>query len=389
MPRSRRRSASHRRKLWSALLFAASVGWATAAAAQAEWRGEAGGTRVDPSATVRRDALYVSGFLQQTFGAFTPLISAAATIAGDSVAAAQLILAATAVPPWSTRAPIDFGALVALYGIAQGDRGISRTAFVRQHVLNERGGYWLGGSLAQTERARAFASHSVELGVWRAVGITRFTAVASTARTSDREVFQNSLGSLSQFSDKVRVADGALIARTGGDRVEVEGMFGMRFGVEGASGRREFGVVSVAVRAWSNAYVTVSSGNQFADPLRGTPEWHFFSLGLRWASDAVDGRLIRSRLGPVADVARLADGKVRIQIAAPLTAKAVEVSGSFTGWEPLALTAGPTGWYALVTAPAGSHQLQVRVDGGRWRVPANLPSVVDEFGQRAGLIIIP
>jgi hypothetical protein len=344
---------------------------------------------VDPTTTVRRDALYVSGFLQQTFGPVTPLISATATIAGDSVAAAQLIFATTAVPPWSSRAPIDVGALVALYGIAEGDRGISRTAFLRQHLLNERGGYWLGGSLSQTERERAFASHAVELGAWRAVGATRFTAIATTVRTDDRAILQNALGLASTFIEKLRVADGALVARTGGDRVELEAIFGMRFGIEGVSGRQEFGVMSLAVRAWQNGYVTVSSGNQLADPVRGTPAWHFLSLGFRWASDEVDGRVIRSRLGPAADGERLADGRVRIVINAPPSAKRVEVSGTFTGWEPLELVPGPTGWTAVVSASPGSHQLQVRVDGRRWRVPANLPSVTDEFGQRAGLIILP
>src|SRR5690606_25136942 len=101
-----------------------------------------------------------------------------------------------------------------------------------------------------------------------------------------------------------------------------------RYGIEGTKGRQEFGVVSLAVRAWANAYVTLSSGNQLSDPLRGTPEWHFLSLGLRWASDAVDGRVIRSRLGPAADAERLADGQVRIQIAAPPSAKTVDVSGT-------------------------------------------------------------
>ncbi len=346
-------------------------------------------TRVEPTTTSRRDALFVSGFLQQTFGPVTPLISGAATVAGDSIAAAQLILAASVTPPWSARLPVDFGALVALYGIAAGDRGISRTAFMRQHLLGERGGYWLGGSVAQTERARSFGSHAVEIGVWRAHGIARFTAMASTSRTADREVFQNTLGVHDESTPKVRVADGMVIARMGGDRVEFEGMFGMRYGMEGLGGRREFGVLSFALRAWSDAFVTLSAGNQLADPLRGTPEWRFVSLGLRFASDATDGRVRRSRLGPAADAQRLADGRVRVAVNAPPSARRVEIMGTFTGWEPVELTYGPGGWSAFVTASPGSHQVQVRVDRGGWRVPSNLPVVTDEFGQRAGMIVLP
>src|SRR5690606_39422960 len=116
---------------------------------------------------------------------------------------------------------------------------------------------------------------------------------------------------------KVRVADGTLVARVGGDRVEVEGVFGMRWGIEGLTGRREFGVVSLAVRTWGDAFLTLSGGNQLADPVRGTPEWHFVSLGVRFASDAIDGRVRRSRLGPAAAAQRLLDGRVRLLLNAP------------------------------------------------------------------------
>jgi hypothetical protein len=354
-----------------------------------DWRVETGVMRVEPRAAARRDALFVSGFLQQTFGPVTPVMSASATVAGDSVAAAQMILAASVVPPWSARLPFDVGALVALYGIAAGDRGISRTAFARQHVLNERGGYWLGASVAQTERDRAYASDAVELGAWRAIGIARFTAVLSTARTTDADLFQGTLRLDEPTAPKLRIADATLVAKAWGDRVEVEGVMGLRAGLEGVHGERAFGVLSVAVRAWSDVFVVASGGSQLADPMRGTPEWRFVALGLRFASDATDGRVRRSRLGPAAAAQRMVDGRVRIVVAAPPTATRVEIAGTFTGWEPVALQYGPEGWSVLVNASPGSHQLQVRVGGGGWRVPANLPVVADEFGQRAGLIVLP
>ncbi len=346
-------------------------------------------TRVEPSTTTHRDALFVSGFVQQTIGPLTPLLSAAATISGDSVAAAQLILAATAVPPWSARLPVDVGALVALYGIAAGDRGTSRSAFVRQHVLTDRGGYWLGGSIAQTERERAFASNALEVGVWRAIGVLRLTALASTARSGDRDVFRNSLPSREQAVSKVRIADATLIGHFGGDRFDVEGVFGMRYGITGFGGRRDFGQLSVAIRAVSDAYVVLSGGSQLADPLRGTPEWRFVSLGLRFASDAADGRVRRSRLGPLVAVERVSAAEVLVLIAAPLSARRVEIKGSVTDWLPVAAERADRGWGVRVPAVAGAHQLQVRVDGEAWRVPANLPVVVDEYGVRSGLIVIP
>jgi len=364
------------------------VWWAGPAAAQADWRVETGVTRVEPKTTTPRDALFVSGFLQQTFGPVTPLLSGAATIAGDSVAAAQLILATTTVPPWSDRLPVDFGALVALYGIAAGDRGTSRSAFLRQHVLTDRGGYWLGGSTAQTERERAFASNALELGVWRAVGMTRLTAVTSTVRSADRDVFRNSLPIREPLASKVRVVDATLIGHVGGDRIDLEGVFGMRYGVEGLGGRREFGMLSLAVRAFSDAYVVLSAGSQLADPLRGTPEWEFVSLGLRFASDGADGRIRRSRLGPIVATERDSVGSVVVLIAAPQSAKRVEVQASFTDWLPVPAERMERGWRVVLPATRGSHQVLVRVDGRGWRIPANLPIVVDEYGIRSGLIVV-
>jgi hypothetical protein len=388
LARSSRRPLAER---LAPLLFAAALISVRArdAGAQLDWRGEAGVTRVQPSTTTQRDALFLSGFVQQAIGPLTPLLSGAATIAGDSVAAAQLILAATAVPPWSSRLPIDIGALVALYGIAAGDRGTSRSAFVRQHVLTDRGGYWLGGSIAQTERERAFASNALELGVWRALGIFRFTALASTTQTNDRDVFRNSLPLRDVLPQKVRVADATLIGRIGGDRIDVEAVLGMRYGIEGLGGRRDFGMLSVAVRAFSDAYVVASSGSQLADPLRGTPEWRFVSLGLRFASDAADGRVRRSRLGPLVAVERVSREEILVVIAAPLSARRVEIKGSVSDWLPVAAERADRGWGVRLPAVSGAHQLQVRIDGGSWRVPANLPVVVDEYGVRSGLIVIP
>ncbi len=365
------------------------LGWAATAGAQLDWRGELGATRVEPSTTTQRDALFASGFIQQTIGPVTPLLSAAATIAGDSVAAAQMILAATALPPWSVRLPIDIGALVALYGIAAGDRGTSRSGFVRQHVLTDRGGYWLGGSVAQTERERPYASNALELGVWRALGLLRLTATASTVQSGDRDVFRNSLPVSDPSAAKVRVVDATLIGRAGGDRVDVEGVIGMRYGIVGFGGRRDFGLLSVAVRTISDAYIVVSSGSQLADPLRGTPEWRFVSLGLRFASDAADGRVRRSRLGPLVAVERVSDAELLVVIAAPMGARRVEIKGSMTDWLPVESVRADRGWGVRVPSVTGAHQIQVRVDGGAWRVPANLPVVVDEYGARSGLIVIP
>jgi hypothetical protein len=63
--------------------------------------------------------------------------------------------------------------------------------------------------------------------------------------------------------------------------------------------------------------------------------------------------------------------------------------GDITGWEPRALERRDRWWEIRLTAEAGAHHVVVRVDGGAWMVPANLPRLDDELGGTVGLIVIP
>ena len=67
----------------------------------------------------------------------------------------------------------------------------------------------------------------------------------------------------------------------------------------------------------------------------------------------------------------------------------VELAGDFTDWAPVALTArGGDRWETTVTILPGLHQVQIRLDGGDWRVPPGLPSTQREFAGAAGVLLI-
>jgi hypothetical protein len=80
---------------------------------------------------------------------------------------------------------------------------------------------------------------------------------------------------------------------------------------------------------------------------------------------------------------------VRLRVLAASSARTIEVAGTFTEWAPLQLDAAGAGAWALA-APLqpGQHRIMVRVDGGEWMAPANLPSVDDEVGGRVGLFTV-
>lgn len=205
--------------------------------------------------------------------------------------------------------------------------------------------------------------------------------------------------------------------------------------------------------AWVTPTVglTASAGERFAEPARGVPAVRWLAVGVRVApgvsplaggasrgpggrrvgpwggaggwilpsgptgatGDAVDAAPASPVAGeptptdPAASTTRVltrgvaalvvepgARGERRLVVLAT-AATTVELRGDLTAWRPLALVADGAGRWRLPdgpdapTATPGAHRLSVRVDGGAWRPPVNLPAVDDDFGSRVGLLVVP
>ena len=70
-------------------------------------------------------------------------------------------------------------------------------------------------------------------------------------------------------------------------------------------------------------------------------------------------------------------------------ASSVEIMGDFTDWEATHLSHRSDGaWELRIQTGAGAHRLNVRVDGGPWRVPRGTRLEEDEFGGAVGIIVI-
>lgn len=373
------------------LILAAALTSAAASAswAQTDWRLDANFVRLRPVGASKSSALSILGLAQQQIGPVTPTLSGAATISGDSVAAAQVIMGVQFIPPWSDRAPIDLGAVVALYGIADGDRAQSRTLFLRQHLMYDRRGFWVGGAIGQIDRAVSFASNSVDAGGWLSWGRKRLTATVATIATNDRDVFLHTPLVADQFAERFRVADASITFEYAASRVVLESTIGARVAIEGLEGSRGFALASVAWRVARSASLLFSGGSQLADPLRGTPEWKFFSAGLRFSKSPSGSVIPRGPAAPPISAERLTDSTIRFTVDAPFSSSSVEVAGSFTGWTAISLDLEGDTWVATLPAAPGAHRLKVRINGGEWRVPSNLQPGRDEYGVRYGIIIIP
>ena len=67
----------------------------------------------------------------------------------------------------------------------------------------------------------------------------------------------------------------------------------------------------------------------------------------------------------------------------------VDIMGDFSDWSPLTLVRhGRDLWELSIPMSAGMHQINVRVDGGAWMAPPNMPTMKDTFNGEVGLMVV-
>ncbi|HEX9895972.1 MAG TPA: glycogen-binding domain-containing protein, partial [Gemmatimonadales bacterium] len=115
------------------------------------------------------------------------------------------------------------------------------------------------------------------------------------------------------------------------------------------------------------------------------------TVGLRWL-------VFAPRVNSPARPAAAAFGGFRVERGGPMVrllmpaphAAGVELMGDFTDWEPVAMLPDSPGWWTLSrTLAPGIYRVNVRVDGGPWRVPPGIPAEDDDLGGKAGVLLVP
>lgn len=131
-----------------------------------------------------------------------------------------------------------------------------------------------------------------------------------------------------------------------------------------------------------------SAGRQLGDPALLTPSGQFFRLSLR---ASLGRRLPVARPEahrPRLHTARLATGLVEFSLAAE-GVDAVELMGDLTDWRAVRMDRGEDGrWRVRLPVPPGLYQVNVRFDGGPWRVPPGARAITDEFGTASGVVMV-
>jgi hypothetical protein len=188
--------------------------------------------------------------------------------------------------------------------------------------------------------------------------------------------------------------DVSLLGHGGWNRFELDAVAVSRHVWKGsmASGP----AASISASWWFTPWVAVAAGvgKQPSDPMRGTDRTRYATIALRFSGERHGPPRAASSpplaaTGETSMSAVSADGGAAvIRVHAP-RARGVVLMSDFTGWAPMALARRGDRWEIRLTAAPGSHHVMVRIDGGTWTVPANLPRIDDELGGKVGLIVIP
>lgn len=256
---------------------------------------------------------------------------------------------------------------------------------LRLHWIGSRAGAWAGGSAGNSwDGAGWLATRRAEVGGWMRLGPAALTVTVSPTK----------------IGESVRYADFETALQLTAGPTEFVASAGLRqwTGSPGVSSTA-WGMASGTYWLHRNVALVASAGTYPADYAQGLPQGTYGSLGLRIATR-------RPSLTPRPDLRaqllagekrrgaaslkvgrRSADGVTLTLTAA--AARTVEIMGDFTGWSPVALTQVRSDrWIVTLPIPAGSHRMNVRINGGAWGVPPGVPSLSDEFSGVVGLLVV-
>lgn len=252
----------------------------------------------------------------------------------------------------------------------------------RLHAGMASRGAWLGGAGGHTWDGSLW--HTVlegDLGAWMRRGRLSLLGIVTP----------------SAVGDSIRYTDSQAIIRWSAVRTELQAGAGFRSGdalVQGPSST--WGSVTATVWLFPQVGVVASGGSYPMDFTQGFPGGRYVSAALRIAtqprSALRQGRAATApaRVAPTGEngttISATGDGKRLLRLHAP-GAKRVEVMGDLTNWKSATLAPASGGWWTLVLPlAAGTYQINVRMDGGAWVVPAGLQASVDEFGAPVGVV---
>jgi hypothetical protein len=273
-----------------------------------------------------------------------------------------------------------------------GTRTGQTLAIARGYASRGDLGGWVGGGVGTTWDGAVWRNvHQSEAGAWlQRNGVTSLATVTPVV-----------------VADSIRYTDFQAALRYPTPKFELGLTLGTRTGSVGpAIGGDSRAWGSISGVAWLTPRVAIvgSAGSYPVDLTQGYPGGRFVTLAVRIASRGAHASESTTELRhaatntPVEDAPPAAAtdfqavtiGGTRrtIRLRAP-SARVVEINADFTQWRPLTMSRSADGsWIVTLPIAAGTHQMNIRIDGGAWTVPAGMLTTTDEFGGVVGILSI-
>lgn len=348
---------------------------------------EAGGARVRYDDSLSATA----GTLSAAANALTPNTSFSALVAASTTARSSWTVSGTArgsllTPAFrALRGELHGSGSITTYGGESAGTG-QLIGGARLHLTRGMAGAWIGAAAGSVRDPFGWrSSSSGELGAW----LQRSRAVAQAVVVPVR------------IAGGVRYTDVEGTLRFDNSRIELTGVVGARSAVAGyEDDSNPWASVNAVVWISSAIGITAGIGSYPTDPGQDLPAATYTSLGVRYSPRSV--RRPSTVLSPDVLGAIGRDAPPAMAVSGPVAgrrtityrepaARSVEMMGGFTDWTPVRMTASqpPGTWSISLPVTSGVHQVNVRVDGGEWTVPAGLTAVRDEFGGSVGILLVP
>lgn len=235
---------------------------------------------------------------------------------------------------------------------------------------------WIAAGAGQTWDAEWRTLRRVELGGWMRRRASTFAATVQPTVVADTIRFTDSFVAWS--ADVDAWAFSAAVGFRGGAQLPSL-----------PANRKSWGSVTATRALRPGVALVGSAGTYPVDFTQGYPGGRYLSLGVRWRFDLDEAAVSAPATPDVLQLRLEPSGEgAALSVFAP-RANAVEVTGDFTSWSPVPLQRRGGGWWALALPIArGTHEMNVRVDGGPWQVPPGTIPKKDEFGTTAGVLVV-
>ena len=378
--------------------FAVFACLAAAKTANAQWARQTtfdvGATRLTRDDFADTDGVHVAALWSRWSDRVSLVASGAATRIADGRSTGIAVGSASYTVP-ARLLRFETGGTATILGTSNQGPSSSWLGFGRVHLVGNRRGVWVGaGGGGVHLESTDFGAATADLGVWARSGDYRLTINGSAVRTSMISTVNFSDGPVLRVRQQVEYSDVSIIGHGAWGRLELDVLGLSRHAWKGSLASSPTAAVSATW--WATPYVAVAGGvgRQLADPMRGTVRARYATVALRLSAERHGPVRVRSApprvgTGSASMVVVRADGGASVvRVHAP-GAQVVEVMGDITDWSPVVLERRGERWEMRLTTTAGSHHVLVRIDGGAWVTPANLPRIDDEFGGTVGLLVIP